>query len=495
MRAALSLNLVPPSVRPIGVAITLSALVGAAIAMQPPRFEAAVFGTAAVVGLALLGSRRGHWPVTVCLAWFGALGTGLDTGLSIAGAHVPVAYALLAVLLAISIAVAARSSESTRNSLTLVFLYVLATATAIAIFGLVGIVNGNSAAPLREDVLLSMVVLATGALTLLTFRSRSPGDLCIALVAISVVAAVKTIAIQVTGTIAIDPGFLQAYSQVNPQLLVQRVLLVGGDTLLALGIPIAVGLLRVSRGLMTAVMLAVLAVTGLGVSLTYTRTFLGSIAVGTIVTLLIPLRSTMVRGPTYAKLAVAIAAVLYLSSFTFGQSDFSVYQGIARRVFEGVASSGLDIRVNDAAAALSTFGPLQILVGRGLGATFVSPITPFIGPTSYVHIGYVWLLLKGGLALSVIISAAAVWSVITFGRAAQRESPTMGGAMAGLSGSVVCFLTMNLFINRFASVEGAAFIGVIFGASILVSRKRRVRPQTGGFKLRPALRFAERPLE
>jgi hypothetical protein len=56
-----------------------------------------------------------------------------------------------------------------------------------------------------------------------------------------------------------------------------------------------------------------------------------------------------------------------------------------------------------------------------------------------------------------------------FWTAASTAKWTASGAPAGLAGSVVAFTATNLLINRFDSVEGAAFVGTMIGSALLVT--------------------------
>jgi len=285
------------------------------------------------------------------------------------------------------------------------------------------------------------------------------------------VAGLKTILIQISGTLIAIPGLLQAYSAVNPQFGVQRVIPIGGDTLMVLGFPMAIGLLRVVRGKALAAVLIALSIDALGLGLTYTRTLIGAAAIGAFIALATPIGIGVRRVAILVRMAAAIAAVSFLLSFTFGQSDLSAGQALVTRFVGGqeVGASSLQERLDDAKAALTGGDPEVILLGRGIGASYYSPITPYGGQTPYVHSGYPWLIMQGGIPLAVIVSLGLFFAARTLWIGASTANGTIAGALAGLAGSVAAFAATNLLINRFDSVEGAAFIGTILGSALVVS--------------------------
>jgi hypothetical protein len=182
------------------------------------------------------------------------------------------------------------------------------------------------------------------------------------------------------------------------------------------------------------------------------------------------------------RLSLAIAAIGLSLSFTFGQSDLSAGRALAIRFLGSheVGSSDIRDRIGEANVALGYGDPATIVVGRGIGAAYYSPISPGAGLTPYVHMGYPWLVLQGGLLLALAVVAILFWAARIYWKAASKANGISAGALAGMTGSVASFTATNAVINRFASVEGAAFIGTMLGSVVLViisTEKRNVGGQ------------------
>src|SRR5207253_9939641 len=110
----------------------------------------------------------------------------------------------------------------------------------------------------------------------------------------------------------------------------------GGGALRALAMPAAVGLLRATRGRAAVLLVAVTALCVLGLSLTYTRTFLGAVAGGVVVTLAVPLaKQAGRRSRTIVKLLGVTALLAFALTFTFGASDLSAGEAVLLRLTGG----------------------------------------------------------------------------------------------------------------------------------------------------------------
>jgi hypothetical protein len=336
------------------------------------------------------------------------------------------------------------------------------------VVAILGAAGGNDTTLIRQEALLLLEGVAATLLSVLSLQKQDIPALAWALLAAGVVASVKTLALNTVAPTSVDVS--SAYNVLNAQFGVQRVILIGGDTLIALSIPVGVGLLRSSRG--PALILASLALplTLLGVVLTYTRTLLGAALFGAAVAWALP----SVRRRAHWQPLIAITGVsglsVYLLNLTFGQSQFSAGAALLRRLLGGedVGASTLNLRLADAAAAIGDPGVL--FTGRGLGATFLSPISPN-QPAGYVHMGYPWLILKGGLPLAALAIGLLIWSTMRLASAARSSTdPRMFAPLAGLVGATAAFAAINILVNRFDAVEGIFFMGTIVAVAWIVPK-------------------------
>src|SRR5207302_325056 len=80
-----------------------------------------------------------------------------------------------------------------------------------------------------------------------------------------------------------------------------------------------------------AALIIAVSIDALGLGLTYTRTLIGAAAVGSFIALAAPLGMGVRPAVILVRIAIATAAVSFLLSFTFGQSDLSAGQALVTR--------------------------------------------------------------------------------------------------------------------------------------------------------------------
>jgi hypothetical protein len=438
----------------------------AGLALQPLLTSACIAGLVTVV----LVLRGGHWPITVPFLFIAAAGSDLTTGIQIVGINVPATYVVVSASLVLTILRRVVVSKPRTSSTTVSRWIVLAVVPPVMILVALGVVSGNNPAAIREDAFLALPLFAISAITVLSLDPSEFSTLSTWIVGAGLVGAAKAILIGAGADVTGRSGILQVYSFVNPQFGVERVIVNGGDTIAAIAIPLAVGMLRTARGLRAVFLTASIPIMVLGVTLSYYRSVIGAVAVGAALVLLLRTRHPESRATLLVlQFAAAAAAMLFLFSLTIGQSNLSVGVAAVRRLTGGsdVGSSQLSLRWDDAVAALGRGDLVTILRGRGLGSTFYSPITPNLPQTGYVHMGWAWLLMRGGIGLlalavgSLALQARRLWLL-------ARSNEADPGASIGAVGAIACFLAMNVFINVFATVEGTAFMGAILGLTVVL---------------------------
>ena len=451
----------------------LAGAVGAGIAFQSLLTVACSAGVVAL----LLMLRGGHWPVTVPFLFIAAAGSDLTTGIDVAGISVPATYVLVSISLGLTvlrrIIVAKPTPSHSARPWAVFVIFVPVT----ALVGL-GVLVGNNPSAVRQDAFLALPLFAISVTALLSLQPSDLSSMGTWLVVAGVVGAAKAILIGAGGDVTGRSGILQVYSFVNPQFGVERVIVNGGDTIAAVAVPLAIGLLRTARGFRAVFLTASIPIMVLGVTLSYYRSVLGAVAIGAAVVLALRTRHSETRGTLVVlQLAAALAAMVFLFSLTIGQSSFSVGEAAFRRLTGGsdVGASQLSLRWDDALAALGHWDPLTILRGRGLGSTFYSPITPNIPQTGYVHMGWAWLLMRGGVGLLGLGVGSLLFQARRFWRLA-RATGLDSGFLIGTVGAIACFLAMNIFINVFATIEGTAVMGAVLGVSMMLRQAWTTTP-------------------
>ena len=408
--------------------------------------------------------------------WLGAFGTSLDSGVHLGSVQIAAAYMLLGGLTLVGVLRSAQRPAAPHLVREVIWL-VAVVVVPVGILAAHGILVGNDTDQLRKEAVLWAMVAAAGTLTLTSMTRRTLVGLAAGLLVAGFLAAAKSIALALTGTVLNDADSLATYSAVsavNPQFETQRVILQGGDTLNVFALPIALAFLRSGQRRVVIVSILALPVIVLGLVLSYTRTMIVAATIGGAVVYMHPLAGRKVRWGTVGGLVLAAFITAILLNLTFGQSQFSAGDALIRRFTGGqdVGSSVMSERIDDLVAAVGD--PNTVLFGRGLGATFVSPITPLIGPTGYVHVGYGWLLLKGGVAFTAMVAGAMGWAALGLARRVRLSDD--GYALSGLVGSIVAFAAINTLFARVATIEGAIFLGVTLAIGIIVRRADSTNP-------------------
>jgi hypothetical protein len=457
--------------------LAAAALIAVVVGVTATVYTAGLLAALGAILLILLAVKGGHWPLTIIFVWIGALGTSLASGIRVGSVEIAAAYALLGSLTLVGALQSALHRSATRQLDREVTRLLTMVVVPVAIVAAHGMLAGNDTDQLRKEAVLWAAVAAAGVLTLTSMTRRALVGLAAGLLVAGFLAAAKSIAIAVTGTVLNEADSMAAYSAVstvNPQFETQRVILQGGDTLNVLAVPVALAFLRTGQRRVAILIILALPVIVLGLVLSYTRTMIAAAVIGAAVVYMQPVAGRKARWGTVGGLILAAFITVILLNLSFGQSQFTAGDALIRRFVGGqdVSASALSERIDDLVAAVGDPGTL--LFGRGLGGTFVSPITPLLGSTGYVHVGYGWLLLKGGVVFTAMVASAMAWTALGLARRVRHSDD--GYALSALVGCIVAFAAINVLVARFATIEGAIFLGVTLAVGIVVRRSDSSHP-------------------
>lgn len=230
----------------------------------------------------------------------------------------------------------------------------------------------------------------------------------------------------------------------------RRVVLVGGDTLLALG-PALWAVLRTQFGVVGQRVAGAAAVcAAVGVLMSGTRT---TVVVAIALWIGTEVAMAVARGwrPTRRAAAIAGAGALVL---VLAAAGF----GVIERFQQGdTPHTGLNFRL-DEIRNVTKLPPGDFLVGQGLGGTFISKnVNGETVRTAWSHVLPVWLVLKIG-ALGAL--AAAGLFALFLRRAITVISGTPSAVPKTGLVTVLGLVGMSLALGRIALPEGATLLGL-----------------------------------
>lgn len=437
----------------------------------------AIVAVATVLLLVALRQTRGVAPVGALTIWVAAFGSEGTGGLPLLGAVISPMYILLFGVVAVLSAerllarTTARPSSGGRGSpVFAASLFALAT----------GLLAGNSIGAIRTEFLLFVVLI--GGAFVVRQTCRNPVDLRNIFTAVyvaSTLAALKSFYFLASAPAALGPGSyrsLNVASVVNESFGAQRVIPVGGDTLLAVGIPLGVLLLADARRWRRVLIAATLPLCALALMLTYTRTLLAVGAAAAVAAAISTARTkTGATRRGRQSIVVLLAAILLLTIpllfLKLGSSEFTVGSGVARRFAGGASegSGGLEVRFAEGIHALAPDPWLHSMTGRGFGSTYFSPLVQSDVPTTFTHVGVLWVLMKGGFPLLATVVATCVAALVRNLRLGRRLQTPDGAvvkfSLGGANSGIAVLLAANMVMNRFATVEGMLLLGLFLGVS------------------------------
>lgn len=158
--------------------------------------------------------------------------------------------------------------------------------------------------------------------------------------------------------------------------------------------------------------------------------------------------------------AVVIAGFLMLGaavglSWLSGEDVLTPFTGRLATLEELTTGEGtVGVRATEARVVLSFFEeePGALLVGQGLGGYYSDPYNELTAEIdslgdrrySYVHNGYLWYLLRGGVASAVLLYGfCALLIVGCLRRARQVREPWFKGTLVGVAGVFIAALTLS----------------------------------------------------
>jgi hypothetical protein len=297
------------------------------------------------------------------------------------------------------------------------------------------------------------------------------GDTVVALIALmTAVAAAKAVALAVLpAPISLNGSatFLQA-TIIPGQLGTKRVVLIGADTLIALGpaICFAARTLPAMRGRRW---LALFVLTGIGTVVTETRTDLIAGVAALMIALALDAMTTNRATGNGQRVAAFMAApfALALVVLVINVGD----QGIADVVTSRFTSAS-DIQVSlryrsDEAARLRDALRGHDIVGLGAGATFYTEVPGISGATTYAtfaatpwaHNGFLWMMLKAGIVGLALFSAAIL--AVGMRLLKNRDHALARVGLIAVGG----VLLLSITTNRFSDPGAALLLGLALGAA------------------------------
>lgn len=248
-----------------------------------------------------------------------------------------------------------------------------------------------------------------------------------------------------------------------------RVILVGGDAVLLVApayLAAVYGTTR--RGWRRALVVAIAAIAATAVSKTRTTLILATFgfALGLIVHAWISDGPAGGIGRLARQCAGAICITAIVGLLIPAQSNTFVSSATVRFDAQatgplGSPSTSLAVRSVETRDALETLRGSDLLVGRGLGASYFDPLLR--KPTTWSHNALVWVLLKIGvigIALLLIVAFGGMRRVLGRLRSTDVESRRENAAWVLV---VVMLGCASLWINPIASVEGMFLLGAASG--------------------------------
>jgi hypothetical protein len=295
---------------------------------------------------------------------------------------------------------------------------------------------------------------------------RLGGDAVVIMVLLATaLAAAKALAIALLSpSAAVGPDSIWQAYVIHDSLGIERVVLVGGDTLLALGPALCVTARRLPS-LRAGRWVALLVLTGLATGATGTRT---NIIAGTIALLAALALDRLESGraaPVGRLIAGMLAGltILVVAGFVVPVGGQDIAQGVtARFSSQSSIQQSLQYRA-DESARLEQALQGKMALGLGAGGTFVTEVPSAfgfeLGPTLWAHNGYLWIMLKVGI-VGLILLALSIWLVAM--RLWQRRAQTL--ARAGLIW-LMGILVLSISTNRFNDAGAGVLLALTFAAA------------------------------
>lgn len=345
---------------------------------------------------------------------------------------------------------------------------VIATVVWAAVLWIAHGAHGN--AHVRTD--MRLILLAGG--TYAVARTLVPPRwslFTLGLLALAVLVALKSASIYVTAPFEV--ATLERLQTAFVGVPTRRVLVIGGDTLLILAPALATGIALRAQSRSIRAWCAIAGVCAMGgVLLSGSRTNLLVALAIFLGTLFLFMRA---RGLRLTRLS-ALAGVLIVLATASGVYVTGVGERLTTRDEPHV---GLNFR-RDEIASVTTLPDRDLLLGQGLGGSFVSrDSSGATVQTGWSHVLPVWIVLKVGL-LGLV---ALLWALgLLFRRVLRAVRSQVYGAPFIGAQLIVGLIVMSLTINRVAQPEGAILMAL---GAVLIQSSTELGPAAAAWRRRP----------
>lgn len=340
----------------------------------------------------------------------------------------------------------------------------LLAAVAVAALGFPGGSAEEAGEVLHQIALVGVAALLAGE----ALRTAGRERLLLVLLLAGGAAAIKTAVIWAVGIDVLTgpDSVLQVRSQVLPDVLVRRTILIGGSAVVA--VATAVGLIvALLRGPLRVLGGLVFLAGSTALVMGQTRAYVAGVGVGAIagVALVVMRHRDRLLWPRASTAAMLVACFWIAGLAVSWNAERDPVTGMIERVVSPSAeSTSLSFRGDESSAILDAVGGLRLLSGAGLGGQFelrAAGLDP-TGDNGYAHSWVFWVLLKGGiLALALTLSGLA----LTLGRLLPWQASARDPALTLFGVALVVVLVASLGANILPLAEGAWLLGTILAVS------------------------------
>jgi hypothetical protein len=257
----------------------------------------------------------------------------------------------------------------------------------------------------------------------------------------------------------------QALVEIGATPLDTRIILRGADLFWFVGAAVLLGRLQTTPGTAGKLrLLPMVAVLGIGMLFSATRSNWLGFGAGMLAQWLLALRLGLVSGRQLKRFGAALLLLALLVGIAESQPEYSLREKLRARLEKPGQELAMSIRMAEAQALVESVG-WSVLLGRGLGSeyTYVDSLQGMVR-SHWSHNGFLYLYLKAGLAgvAAYLVLFCAALRVV-WRRATATADPHERATCLGLLGALVCTAVLSLAVNKIFAVSGALFCGLLLG--------------------------------
>jgi hypothetical protein len=340
----------------------------------------------------------------------------------------------------------------------------LLAAIAVAALAFPGGSAEEASEVLHQVALVGVATLLAGE----ALRTAGRERLLLVLLLAGGAAAVKTVVIWAIGVDVLNgpESVLQVRSQVLPDLLVRRTILIGGSAVVA--VATAVGLVvSLLRGPLRVWGGVVFLAGSTALVMGQTRAYVGGVVVAAIagVAFVVVRHRDRLLWPRASTAAMLVAGFWIAGLAVSWDAERDPLTGMVERVVSPSAeSTSLSFRGDESSAILDAVGGVRLITGAGLGGQFelrAAGLDP-TGDNGYAHSWVFWVLLKGGIvALALTLGGVA----LALGRLLPWRARGRDPALTLFGVALIVLLVASLGANILPLAEGAWLLGTILAVS------------------------------